>query len=232
MKQFLLIVLSFFCLHVSATDDPKMLIRELNKKFRAVQDYTARVRMEFDIPGVKMNTMNGKVFFKRPDRFRIRTKGIFFLPKQNPMQNMSSMLLDTNSYTSIISGYEVVNNKRCAIVNIIPLTSSNELILGKFWIDVKDPKVYKTQITTRNNGTIDTESFYSTNSSVNLPDKVVIMIETKKIRMSKMMSADIGRKSQDKAKLDEVETGTITLSFSGYKINTRFPDSELERNED
>ena len=132
MKNFVLLLFSFISINAFAIDDAKLLIRDLNKKFNQVEDYTARVQMKFNIPGVRMNNMSGNVFFKRPDRFRIRTKGIFFLPKQNPMQNMSAMLLDTSSYTSIISGYELVNGRNCAIVNIIPLKTVNELILGKF----------------------------------------------------------------------------------------------------
>ena len=229
MKHIFLLIFSFISLNVAALDDPKVLIRDLNKKFNQVEDYTARVQMKFNIPGVRMNNMSGKVFFKRPDRFRIRTKGIFFLPKQNPMQNMSAMLLDTSSYTSIISGYELVNGRNCAIVNIIPLKTVNELILGKFWIDVKNPLVLKTQITTKNNGTIETENVYSATSQYTLPDKIIIKVETKKIKMSKMMSVDLNKKAQDKSKLNEVETGTITLSFTDYKINTKFSDIELEK---
>lgn len=232
MKKVFLFLLNLIALQTFAVDDPKDLIRALNQKFSQVSDYTAHVDMKFDIPGVKMNKMSGKVFFKRPDRFKIRTKGIFFLPKQNPMQNMNAMLLDTSSYTSIISGYEIVNGKNCAILNIIPLKSVNELILGKFWVDVKNPQVLRTQITTKNNGTLETENFYSSNSNYNLPDKLVIRIEMKKIKMSKMISGDLNKKAMDKNKLNQPETGTIVLSFSDYKINTKFPDAELLKEEE
>ncbi len=232
MKKILVLVMSLFSVQAFAIDDPNALIRELNKRFSQVNDYTAHVRMTFDIPGVKMNTMNGKVFFKRPDRFRIRTKGIFFLPKQNPLQNMSAMLLDTSSYTSVMSGYEVVKGKKCAIVNIIPLKNVNDLILGKFWIDIKNPLVLKTQITTKNNGTIETENVYVANSTFTLPDQIIIKLETKKIKISKMLAADLNKKSKDTSKDNKLETGTIVLSFSDYKINTKFADSELEKTEE
>jgi outer membrane lipoprotein-sorting protein len=231
MKKFFLLVLALFSFQAYAIDDPSALIRELNKKFSQVNDYRAHIRMTFDIPGVRMNAMNGKVFFKRPDRFRIRTKGIFFLPKQNPLQNMSAMLLDTSSYTSIISGYEVVKGKKCAIVNIIPLRNSIDLVLGKFWIDVAHPLVMKTQITTKNNGTIETENVYASNSTYTLPDQIIIRLETKKIKISKMMAADLNKKSKDISNDNKLETGTIILSFSDYKINTKFADSEFDKSE-
>jgi outer membrane lipoprotein-sorting protein len=227
MKIILLFIFSAITLKASAGDDPKVLLRALNTKFNRVNDYVADVTMAFDIPGVKMSRMKGKVLFKRPNKFKIRTKGIFFLPRQNPMQNMQAMLLDSNRYTSIISGYEIVGGKNCAIVNIIPLKPSDELILGKFWVDVKNPLVLKSQITTRNNGTIEAENSYDTEIAYALPSKIVIRLETKKIKMSKIMSVDLNKKSKPKDGEDVLESGYITMLFSDYKINTKLRDEEF-----
>jgi outer membrane lipoprotein-sorting protein len=225
MKPILFFLFCCFSMRAVAGDDSKLLIREINKKFAQVNDYTANVFMKFDIPGVKMNSLNGKVFFKSPNKFRIRTKGIFFLPKQNPLQNISTLLLDTSSYTSVISGYEILNGKNCAIVNIIPLTAKTELILGKFWIDTKNILILKSQITTKNNGTLETNSTYSSLSNYTLPDKLIIKVEIKKIKIPKMMSGDLNKIAKRNADPNALETGTIELVFSNYTINTKFPDT-------
>ncbi len=225
MKPILFFLFCCFSIRAFAGDDSKFLIREINKKFAQVNDYTANVFMKFDIPGVKMNSLNGKVFFKSPNKFRIRTKGIFFLPKQNPLQNISTLLLDTASYTSVISGYEILNGKNCAIVNIIPLTVKTELILGKFWIDTKNILILKSQITTKNNGTLETNSTYSSLSNYTLPDKLMIKVEIKKIKIPKMMSGDLNKIAKRNADPNALETGTIELVFSNYTINTKFPDT-------
>jgi outer membrane lipoprotein-sorting protein len=224
MKNLLLLLLCLISFQSHADDDAKKLIKELNKKFYALNDYTASIFMKFDIPGVKMNSMHGKVFFKKPNKFRIRTKGIFFLPKQNPMQNVSNMFLDTSAYTTVISGYEVIDNRKCAIINMIPLNNENELILGKFWVDVSNPLVIKSQITTKNNGTIETQNYFDEMVQYALPSKIVINIETNKMKMPKMMAMDLKKKSSDKSKLNMKEKGTIELNFSNFKINTKFPD--------
>lgn len=224
MKNLLLLLLCFLSFQTHADDDAKKLIKELNKKFYAINDYTAGIYMKFDIPGVKMNSMKGKVFFKKPNKFRIRTKGIFFLPKQNPMQNVSDMFLDTSAYTTVISGYEMVDNRKCAIINMIPLKSESELILGKFWVDVANPLVIKSQITTKNSGTIETQNYFSEMAQYALPSKIIINIETNKMKMPKMMAMDLKKKSSDKSKVNMKEKGTIELNFSNFKINTKFPD--------
>jgi hypothetical protein len=212
-------------MQLQAQENPKALISTLNRKFNLVQDYTADVKMVFDIPGVKMNNMNGKVFFKRPNKFRIKAKGIFFMPKQNPMQNISTLLLDTSAYTSVISGYETIDGRSCAIINIIPLKTEGELILGKFWIDKLDPLVRKSQITTKNNGTIESSNTYSSNAAYTLPDQIVIKVEVNKFKVPKMMSVDLNKKSKEKDLSKQKETGTIRMDLVNYKINTKLQDA-------
>lgn len=208
-----------------AGDDPRELIRALNRRMQQIQDYQAKVHMQFRIPGVKMKDMNGKVYFKQPDKFRIKAKGIFFLPKQNPMQQVGSLLQDTASYTTVISGYEVIEGKKCAIVNIIPIKNDQELILGKFWIDVLNPLIYKSQITTRNNGTLETENTYGSYLQWGLPDQILIKVEVNKIKVPKMMAVDLNKKSSPDKALNGKEPGWIQLTFSSYQLNTRIPDS-------
>jgi outer membrane lipoprotein-sorting protein len=227
MKKLLSILLLFVSFQALAGVDPKLLIRDLNKKFNQVSDYKADLYMEFNLPGVKMNNLKGKVVFKKPNKFKIKAKGIFFLPKQNPMQNMSEMLIDTNSYTSIISGYETVEGKNCAIVNIIPLKAQDELILGKFWIDIKNPLVYKSQITTKNNGTIETKSIYGNQIKYALPEKIIVKLEINRIKVPKMMSVDLNKKSKPKTGIESKETGSIQLNFSNYSINANLSDAEF-----
>ncbi len=232
MKKIFFLLCCLFTLQASADDESKRLIRELNKKFFQLNDYSADIFMKFDIPGVKMNSMKGKVFFKKPNKFRIKTKGIFFLPKQNPMQQVNSMFLDTTAYTTVISGYETIDNRQCAIINMIPMKNDQELILGKFWVDISNPLIVRSQITTRNNGTIATRNVFGDMVQYALPSKVVIEVEMSKMKVPKMMAMDLKKKSTDKSKGNEKEKGSIELSFSGFKINTKLPDQVFTEKEE
>jgi hypothetical protein len=224
IKQIGLFVFLFLSINTLAQEDAKSLIRSLNKKFSLLNDYQANIAMHFQIPGVKMNDMKGKVFFKQPNKFKIKAKGIFFMPKQNPMQNINAMLSDTASYTTVISGYEDVQGRKCAIINIIPLKSENELILGKFWVDILDPLIHKSQITTKNNGTLESYNQYGKYSAYLLPDKITVKVEVNKIKVPKMMAVDLNKKANAKSDSNQKETGVIEMTFSDFKLNSRFSD--------
>jgi hypothetical protein len=224
MKNVIVFVLCLLCFRVSAADDAQTIIGRVNKKFAVVNDYSADVFMAFDIPGVKIKSLNGKAFYKKPNKFRIRAKGIFFLPKQNMAQQMNAMLADTKSYTAVLSGYEKTGAINCAVINIIPLTTDSELIIGKFWIDPVANQVLRTQITTKNSGTIETYNTYGANAAQGLPSRIEIRVETAKFKVPKMFAGDINKNTSTQSKAPTQKYGIIQLNFSNYKLNTKVKD--------
>jgi hypothetical protein len=196
----------------------------VNKKFASVNDYKANVLMKFALPGIKINTLGGKVYYKKPNKLRIRAKGIFFVPRDNPMKDIPKLLANTKSYTSVITGYETVQGQKCAVVNVIPLDPNLELIIGKFWIRVNDPLIYLSEITTKENGTIRTQNFYGKYAKQALPDKILIQIEMKKFKVPKMLAMDVKKKSKKK-EVAKKRTGEIYMIISNYKVNTKLPNS-------
>lgn len=203
----------------NSKEDAKKLIASVNKKFASVNDYKADVHMKFALPGIKIKSIKGKVYFKKPNKFRIRAKGIFFVPKQNPMKNIPQLLSNTSSYTAVISGYATLSGKKCAVVNVIPFNTDEELIIGKFWISVDEPLVHMSEITTKKNGTIRTKSYYGKHAAQGLPDKVLIQVEMKKFKIPKMMAMDM-KKNQGKT-IGGKKTGDIYMVITGYSINSK-----------
>jgi len=49
-------------------------------------------------------------------------------------------------------------------------------------------------------------------------------LEMQKIKMPKMMAADLNKKSSSKPAATGKEKGSITMHFSNYVLNSRFPD--------
>ena len=228
------LVLILFSLVFSIThaQTPKQIIASVTKKFALVNDYSAVINMQFDIPSVNLQKIDGKVFYKKPNKFRIKTQGIVFLPKQNPYFAITA-LADTNSFTAILSGEEKINNSNTSIINVIP-NSEGDLILGKFWIDTKRAIVLKSQWTTKSNGTIQIENFFGTNMAYALPDKMLFTVDVTKFKVPKAVAVDINSKSSPKSpKASGAKgTGKITLSFSQYTVNKKLPDAVFDETKD
>ena len=227
MKYLLTLILTLGITNFASAQKAQDLIAAVNKKFATVNDYKANVHMKFVLPGIKIKDIKGKVFFKKPSKFKIRAKGIFFVPRQNPMKNIPALLANTSSYTAVISGYATVSGKKCAVVNVIPFDTDKELIIGKFWISVDNPLVYMSEITTKKNGTIRTKSYYGKHAAQGLPDKVLIQVEMKKFKIPKVMAMDM-KKNQGRA-IDKKKTGDIYMVISNYEINTKLSNSVFSK---
>lgn len=229
MKQALLIFCSLILFsNIGQAQEAKDLIASINKKFAAVNDYKADVFLKFALPGIRLKDIHGRVYYKKPNKLRIRAKGIFFIPKDNPMKDIPKLLANTKAYTSVISGYETIDGKKCAVVNIIPLDPNLELIVGKFWISIKEPLIYLSEITTKKNGTIRTKNYFGKYAKQALPDKIKIQIEMKKFKVPKLLAMDVKKKKKKETAATLRNTGEIYMVIANYKINTKLSNTVFD----
>lgn len=201
----------------------QQLIAAVNKNFKRVKDYSADATINFEIPTVVIKPITGKVFYKTPNKFRVRTNGIMFLPKQNPYYALM-FLADSSAYTSVPMGNEKIGVTDCNVVSVVPLKES-DVIFAKFWIDAQKSRIIRSQITTRSNGVIQVDNTYGTNSTYPLPDKMLFTVDMTKFKVPKAISVDINSKTDKGAGYNQKGTGYITISFSGYKVNQNLPDA-------
>lgn len=199
------------------------IIDKVNHNFAKVNDYTADMNIHLDISFIKMKDITAKVFFKKPKKFKVKAEGIVVLPKQNP-NYMMAMLLDTNSYSAIKTGTEIINGITTTIISVIPSADTADLILGKFWVDASRGLILKSHLTTKSNGTLEIEHFYGSNSSYALPDKLIFTIETAKFKLPKALVADLSSNSTDDSDKPESKKGKITILFSNYLVNKGIDD--------
>ena len=93
MKKFLLCLLWVtFLLSpglLQAQEDAARSLDALQKKYSGLKDYTVDVNVHFDVEGFKAPDMQAKLYCKPPDRMKIESKRIFFLPKEGGTFNPS-----------------------------------------------------------------------------------------------------------------------------------------------
>lgn len=209
------------------SQSPNQIINTVNQHFIAVKDYSARVNIACDIPFIKIDPINAKVVYKKPDKFKVKASGILILPKQQANFFLVT-LADTNSYTAVKTGEEIINNLETQVINIIPAKDSGDLILGKFWIDDMKGLVMKSQLTTRSQGTILIENTYGAASSFGLPDKMIFTVDVDKFKIPKAIAVDINRSSSEIKNTAQSKKGKITLNFSDYVVNKGVNNEEFK----
>lgn len=210
--------LLFFIHHSLFAQSPNQIINGVNEKFKKVNDYTAEVKVACDIPFIRIDPINGKVYYKKPDHFKVKSTGILILPKQN-INFYFAAIADTSNYTAVKSGEEVIGGKKTQVISVIPHTDTSDLVLGKFWIDETESLVMKSQLTTKSQGTIMIEEFYGDMRQYALPEKMIFTVDVRKFKVPKIIAVDINKTANADENASKDQKGKITLTFSGYVVN-------------
>src|SRR4030042_210709 len=72
-----------------AQEDASRYLDPIEKKYSGLTDYTADVNVHFDIEALKAPDMQARLYFKAPDKMKVDSKRIFFLPKEGGYFNPS-----------------------------------------------------------------------------------------------------------------------------------------------
>lgn len=205
------------------------MLRAVYLKLQKAKDYSVQANIKVDIPFIRMMPIDAKIYFKQKDKFKVESKSIAIVPRQGFDQS-SKMIADTNSFTAIMQGNELINGIQTNIINIIPLADTSDLILGKLWIDPKQSIILKSQLTTKSSGTILTEYTYGTQIPYGLPDKMIFSVDVKKFKIPKSVTADLNNSEADKKdKKKDDKKGKIFITLTNYQINKGVPDSIFKK---
>jgi hypothetical protein len=174
MTQTKYIVALFLAMSTSVAgysqNNANALLKEVYNKLQKAKDYSVQANIKIDMPFVRILPVNVKIYFKQQDKFKVESKSIAIVPRQG-FDQVQKMLADTNTFTAMVQGVEMLGEYQTSIINVIPLSDTSDMILGKFWIDRARNLILKSQLSTRSSGTILTEYYYSTQEGFGLPDK-------------------------------------------------------------
>ena len=224
LKITALILLMQALMNTVSSQTANYQLQQIYQKMMQAKDYTVQANIKVDLPFIKMLPIQAKIYFKQKDKFKVDSKSIAIVPRQG-FEQLTKMLNDTNSFSSLISGIEKTGAIETSIINIIPLADTSDLILGKVWIDKQKMLVLKSQLTTKLNGTILTEYTYGSQVNYGLPDQMIFTVDIKKFKIPKSVSADINNaKVKEENKNKKEKKGKIFIRLSQYQINKGLDD--------
>jgi hypothetical protein len=220
------IILSTFSF-ATFSQDANDILEKVRTTFETINDLKCDVDMQFDIPGVAIDKISGKMIYKKPDKFRVRTKGLIFLPKQNPFSQLE-ILSDQSAYIAVAAGTAISNGINCNIINVIP-TNGGELVLMKLMIGVEDGRIHESELTLKREGTV---QYFNTYTKPNdfIPTVMEFKADFKRFKMPKVISGDFSSKparEEENGSKDNYETGRVKMTISNLELNRKVDDSEF-----
>jgi outer membrane lipoprotein-sorting protein len=231
-KQFIMrkIILLLFTIHftlLTTAQDMTALVMKVKAKLDLVNDYEADGKMKTDVSFIKAPIGKVKVFFKKPNKFRLRKDGgISLLPKGGVSVNMNTVFATTD-FVALAAGDAVIGGTKTKVVKLLPSNENNDIVLTTMYIDEANLLVKKMITTTKENGTYEIEMTYGQFAQYGLPDKVVFGFNTKDYKLPKgiTLEFDDNEKQLTDAEKLKNKKGRVEITYTNYVINKGISDS-------
>jgi len=131
MRYTRLIILLFTPIFIFANDlylnDVNRVVDKTQKQFEKASDYQVTMKIELKVPGFRMPKKKYKVFFKQPNKLKIKSRGfgmlpktgIFTSPKDNfdNLKNMRFISTNNNNGQVYIKGEVIVDSLKLKMPN-------------------------------------------------------------------------------------------------------------------
>jgi outer membrane lipoprotein-sorting protein len=226
MRKILLFVFAIQLSVAAYSQDMTALVAKVKTKLDQVNDYEADGRMKTDVAFIKAPIGKVKVFYKKPNKFRLKKDGgISLLPKGGVSVNMNS-IFNITDFVSLAAGEAVVGGTKTKVIKLLPTNESSEVVLTTLYIDEANLLVKKATTTTKENGTYEIEMSYGRFAEWGLPDKVVFAFNTKDYKLPKGLTMEFDdEKPTTEAEKLKNRKGRVEITYTNYVINKGIADS-------
>ena len=207
--------------------DPSALLQKVRARLDQVNDYQATGLMKTNVSFLKVPEAQVAVYFKRPDKLKIKNeKGISLVPKGAVTISLNNLL--KGAYTTLDAGTDTAGGHKVQVIKLLPQDENADLVLSTLYIDEARLLILKARTTTRENGTYEVEMTYGKYIAYALPDKVVFTFNTKDYKLPKGITFDYDDGSQKKQPAAGATKGKVELDYYTYIINKGLPDSVFQ----
>jgi outer membrane lipoprotein-sorting protein len=225
MKKCRLFIFFIFCASFAIAQDAAQLIKKVKTKLELVDNYEATGVMKTDIAFIKAPIGKIKIYFKKPNLFKIKKEGgISLLPKGGLSVNLSSLIASSN-YSTIDAGIQDLGSKKLRIIKLLPNEESSDVVITTLYINEKESLIEKAVTTTKENGTYTMLMNYGAYSNFGLPDQVVFEFNTKNYKLPKGITLEFEDDSKplSAAQLLKNKKGRVEINYKNYIVNKGVP---------
>ncbi len=224
--RYLILILFLTSSIFSQTNNADEIINKVKNKFETVKDYKVDLKVEVDMEFLRIPKVSATVYFKQPDKMKMDSKDFAILPKEGI--NFSPINLLNEDYTSIFVKEDKLDERNVAVVKIIPLSDSANIILTTLWIDTEYSVIRKVETTTKKRGTLFANLVYDNMIKFGLPSEMNFSFNIEDPKLSEMMDMEVSGIKKPSDKANKNLAGKIKVTYSNYIVNKGIDDAVFD----
>ncbi|MDD5764629.1 MAG: hypothetical protein PHW79_00060 [Candidatus Marinimicrobia bacterium] len=214
-----------------AQENPQEILARVNALYSTIDDYAATVTLSVNITNFRMPKKVVKVFYKKPDKFSMKTDGFAMMPKVGVFPVPSNFIPADAQVRYNRS--EALKGIRYHVLDVKPKESDKKDPEISLWINSKRWTIDRVILGMKDAGSSEVNLHYRQIEGKWLPDSTVVTLNYEK-GIPKLDRPSIERPIDDPdvPRLNvESLSGTVRLIFSDVVINSGLDDSFFETEE-
>ncbi len=201
---------------IQAQEDVFRHLDPIEKKYSGLKDYVVHVNVHFDIEALKAPDMQAQIYFKAPDKMKVESKKVFFLPKEggyfNPFvfrkKDFEVKLLER----LMLDGSNVVRLK------LTPIGTGGSNKVFVLTVDTDRNLIKEIKILPSEGREIKSAIEYGVFNGFELPIHIDLQLDIPTDEPSGMKEfTQFGQRAKR-------ITGKVEISYSNYKVNLGLSD--------
>jgi hypothetical protein len=193
--------------------DPLALLERIKARHQLVRDFKADVAIDVDVDFLRLPIKTAQVFYQQPDRWHFKAEGFLMLPRQGVQFSVASYLEEP--FSSFYVTTTMIDQRLVDVIKIVPLAPDTDLLLATLWIDRAKTLLRRAEAHTRSAGGYQVDFVYG-DVPFGLPVQTTISFE---INRTQLPLKFLGQFEIDPTKIDDKAKGTITLTYSHFRVN-------------
>ena len=208
---------------IQSQENPSRYLDSLERKYSGLKDYTADVRVHFDIEALKAPDMQAKLYYKSPDKMKVESKGVFFFPREAGYFNPSTF--KPEDFEIRLLEHLTYEGRNAVRLQLTPreLKRSNQRFI--LTVDMDRNLILRIDTLTVEGREIRAAIDYGKFGDFDLPIHIELQLEvppTEPDRMKEFMPFAQGTKRV---------TGKVDITYSNYKVNSGLSDEIFKETE-
>ncbi|WP_134090471.1 hypothetical protein [Olivibacter sp. XZL3] len=215
MNRFVFVLFFLWSAKAAFTQEIDADLLAVKKKIDAVQQFSATVIFDLEVPFIRMPTKSAKISYARGEKMQFSSSDFVMLPKRGLDFSMSEIF--EYPFITVERGIKKKDGLLLKVLNVIPTDTRSDLAMATLYMDTKANRIVESEINTRKDGSYVLSMQYASERDI-LPNYVetTFAIERLKIPFNFMgKDTQIDRK---KMKETETKTGKIKMQIKDYSV--------------
>lgn len=208
--------------------NPRHVFAELIRPYQNMRDYTVKIQAKVVIPNIRIPDFTATVHFKKPDKFRIKTKNFAPIPRGNAIFNPFQFDPDKNQIA--FKQVESLGGTQAALYKVEPGDEEKRIRFYNVWVGDNPKRILQ----------VESHSFKGTKALIKLtyrqagqgadkwllPDKVYAHLTFPEgVNSPENLTAKDSPLSSGAAKIEAMTgEGDIIITYSEWQVNTGLDD--------